>query len=128
MNKAIKIVSALMITLMIIMVVVPSFAKETVLNDIGTEAENGTYQAAVGPNAYAKINATAGRIIKIIRYVAVVAGVILIAIFGIKFMLGSAEEKAEYKKSFVPLLVGMILLFGASAIAKFIVSIASSAT
>ena len=32
-------------------------------------------------------------------------------------MMGSAEEKAEYKKTMVPYLIGAIVLFAASALA-----------
>ena len=38
-------------------------------------------------------------------------------------MMGSASEKAEYKKTMIPYLVGSILIFGASVITKVVVSI-----
>ena len=37
--------------------------------------------------------------------------VITIMILGIKYMMGSVQERAEYKKSMIPYLVGCILLF-----------------
>ena len=37
--------------------------------------------------------------------------------------MGSASGKAEYKKTMIPYLVGAILIFGASAITKVVVSI-----
>lgn len=40
-------------------------------------------------------------------------------------MTGSLEEKAEYKKSFIPLIVGIIVIMAATAIATTIFSIAS---
>ena len=43
-------------------------------------------------------------------------------------MMGSASEKAEYKKTMIPYLVGAILIFGASAITKVVVSIGSGIT
>ena len=39
-------------------------------------------------------------------------------------MIGSADERAEYKKSMMPYLIGALLVFGASGIAKAIVQIA----
>ena len=42
--------------------------------------------------------------------------VFLIAL-GIKYMLGSVEEKAEYKKTMLPYVIGAIFVFCASAIA-----------
>ena len=47
----------------------------------------------------------------------------MVAILGVKYMMGSAEERAEYKKSMLPYLIGAILLFGASAIANMVVSL-----
>ena len=40
-------------------------------------------------------------------------------------MMGSAEEKAEYKKTMIPYLVGAILVFAASTIANFVYNFVS---
>ena len=53
--------------------------------------------------------------------------VIVLLVLGIKYMIGSAEEKAEYKKTMIPYLVGAVLVFGASAIAQVVYSIAKQA-
>lgn len=45
----------------------------------------------------------------------------ILMILGIKYMLGSAEEKASYKKSMLPYLIGAILLFGAVNITAYVV-------
>lgn len=68
---------------------------------------------------------TAQKIMGLIRNIAVIAGVLLIAILGIKYMLGSVEEKAEYKKSFMPLIVGAVVVMAATQIATMIFSLAS---
>jgi len=65
-------------------------------------------------------------VLGVIRNIAVIGGVIIIAILGIKFMLGSAEERAEYKKSFIPLIVGIIVVMGATTIAVFIFDMAGN--
>ena len=59
-----------------------------------------------------------------ITSVGVAVSVVALAAIGIKYMLGSAEEKAEYKKSMMPYLIGALLVFGASGIAKAVVAIA----
>ena len=59
----------------------------------------------------------AGIILGAVRNISVVVSVISLMVIGIKYMMGSAEEKAEYKKTFIPYLIGAILLFGASAFA-----------
>lgn len=68
---------------------------------------------------------TAKKVMGLIRNVAVIAGVLLIAILGVKYMLGSVEEKADYKKSFVPLIVGAVVVMAATQIATMIFSLAS---
>ena len=52
--------------------------------------------------------------------IGIIAGVAIIAIFGIKYMMGSLEEKAEYKKTMIPFIVGAVVLMLAPQIAKFI--------
>ena len=47
-------------------------------------------------------------------------------VIGIKYMMGSAEEKAEYKKTMIPYLVGAIILFAAVNIAGVVVNLAGS--
>ena len=45
---------------------------------------------------------------------------------GIKFMIGGAEEKAHIKELLVPYIVGCIVIFGAFAIWKIVVTILSN--
>lgn len=41
-------------------------------------------------------------------------------------MVGSAEEKAEYKKTMIPYLVGAILIFASTTIVNVVYNIANS--
>ncbi len=59
-------------------------------------------------------------IVSIITSIGVVVSVIVIAAIGIKYMLGSAADKAEYKRTLMPYLIGAVLVFGASTIAQII--------
>lgn len=51
-----------------------------------------------------------------ITNIAAVSSVVIIAFLGLKFMVGSVEQRAEYKKSFIPLIVGIFLVLGTSTI------------
>lgn len=62
----------------------------------------------------------AGVILNAITVTGVVVAVITVMFLGIKYMVGSVEEKAEYKKTMIPILVGMILLFCTSTIVSII--------
>ncbi len=68
------------------------------------------------------------KIISYISIAAIVIAVIVLLILGIKYMIGSASEKAEYKKTMIPYLVGAVLVFGAGAIAQVIVQVTSNLT
>ena len=50
--------------------------------------------------------------IRLIRNFAIVIGVIMLMVIGVKYMLGSAEEKADYKKSLMPLVIGIFIALG----------------
>ena len=68
----------------------------------------------------------AGVILNAITVTGVVIAVITVMFLGIKYMVGSVEEKAEYKKTMMPILVGMILLFCTSTIVSIIWNVTTS--
>lgn len=70
------------------------------------------------------ITTKAGKIMGMIRNISAIAAVIVLMVLGVKYMLGSVEEKAEYKKSFMPLIIGIILVVCATSIASFIFNMA----
>ena len=72
------------------------------------------------------ITSLGGRIMGILQTVGVVISVVILIVLGIKYMMGSAEEKAEYKKTMMPYIIGAILIFGASTIANMIYNFASA--
>lgn len=69
-----------------------------------------------------------GNIAEIIRNVGIVLAVVILMVLGIKYMVGSAEEKADYKKSMIPYLIGAVVLFGAAGIAQAVVSLSGNIT
>ena len=60
------------------------------------------------------------QIVTILATAGSVISVIVLAILGIKYMMGSTEEKAEYKKSLLPYVIGAGLVFAAAAIASLV--------
>lgn len=49
-------------------------------------------------------------IVGIIRTVGTVVALIALVILGLKYMLGSTAEKAKYKESMIPYVIGMVML------------------
>lgn len=58
--------------------------------------------------------------------IGIVVATLVGSILGIKFMIGGAEEKAHVKELLVPYIVGCIVIFGAFAIWKIVVTILSN--
>lgn len=69
------------------------------------------------------LKSKAGTILAYIRNIAAIAGVIIISILGVKYIVGSVEQKAEYKKNFMPLIVGILIVVLAAQIAKMLFSV-----
>lgn len=65
-------------------------------------------------------------ILSAITSVGIVIAVVIVAILGVKYMLGSVEEKAEYKKDLIPYFIGSILLFGICTIVKMLQTLGNS--
>lgn len=65
-------------------------------------------------------------IIGAIRTVGVAVTMITLMVMGIKYMTGSIEEKAEYKKTMIPYLVGALIFFGLTQFLAIIVEVAQA--
>ena len=64
---------------------------------------------------------SAGRnIVGVLQAVGIILSVVMLTVIGIKYLMGSAEEKADYKKSLMPYVVGAALIFTASVFAQAI--------
>ena len=109
MKKA-KLVSILTTTLAIL------FALTTVVaaTDIGGVVVNPDTSGA------SDITDVGNRIVGIIQVVGTLIAVGMVLILGIKYMMGSAEEKAANKKSMMPYLIGAALLFVGANLVKAI--------
>ena len=116
MKNLIKVLSILLVFMTVVMTMSVSFA-----TDISTSNING--QADVNTLG---IQTVGNKVATILRNVGIVIAVIILMILGLKYMMGSAEEKAEYKKTMIPYVVGAGLLFGASAIAGVVVGMTSN--
>lgn len=69
----------------------------------------------------------AGKIIGVIQILGIIVAVVVLLVLGIKYMVGSAEEKAEYKKTMMPYVVGALLIFAASTIVNILYNVINSA-
>ena len=129
MNKKISLIVILIMICTIIFPYVTSATEIAVTNEIVKVADDlglgdlnqykGTGEDA--PLFLEKVNT----IVSVIETVGVISSVIILIVIGIKYMMGSAEEKAEYKKTMIPYIVGAILIFAAATIANAIYNFVS---
>ena len=62
-----------------------------------------------------------------ITVIGIVISAITLTGLGIKYMIGSVEEKAEYKKSMIPYIIGVVLLLAASTAVGLIAKLTQDA-
>ena len=67
-----------------------------------------------------QMNEIVGTILGFVQVIGSAIVVIMIVVLVITCMVGSAEEKAEYKKTMIPYLLGSICIFAASTIANVV--------
>ena len=78
------------------------------------------------PPTGTEIKDLGNKVIGILQTVGVVLSVVILVILGIKYMMGSAEEKADYKKTMIPYIIGAACIFLAPTIANMLYSFLKS--
>lgn len=63
-----------------------------------------------------------GKLVTVVSVIGSFVSVLTLIALGIKYLLGSVEEKASYKKSLMPYVIGALFVFCASTIAGIIYS------
>ena len=119
MKKSIKVISTLLLAIMLVTSIagtVLAVDPNTVLNGLNG---NGNVQI----NDLTKVG---NNIVTIIQVVGIVIAVIVLLVICIKYMMGSAAEKAEYKKTMIPYIVGAVLIFAGTSLVRVIYSLSTS--
>lgn len=127
MSKTMKILSIILVVTMMLVVSMGtiSFAGESPAGDSTGIVETITGGGNANTDGLQGVGAN---IIQIITTIGIIVAVVVLLVLGIKYMMGSAAEKAEYKKTMIPYLIGAVLIFGASAIAKAVIAMSESIT
>lgn len=113
----------------IIFILIAIFSKNPISHATREQELTPILNVAFEPNDWEptvdeEINSTvsdkAGKILGFIRSVGIVASVIALMIIGLRTMLGSVEEKSQYKESLPGYLIGVFLLFATTTIPSII--------
>ena len=129
MVKTMKILSIILTIAMIFTISMGTISMAT--GAAGDQSSDSTIDDLFTPNGDLdtdNLTNVGANIVSIITTIGIVVAVVVLLVLGIKYMIGSASEKAEYKKTMIPYLVGAVLIFGAPAIAKAVVSVSEAIT
>ena len=117
-----KIYIIIFVIMILAMLVIPSYCSASgMLEDLNSFKPNGPDKDDVNI-----ISTKAGGIYQTLIVIGVVVGAITILVIGIKYMVGSVEQKAEYKKTLVPYAIGAMMVFAISNFLNIFYQIATS--
>lgn len=80
-----------------------------------------------GGNEINSVTGTARNVWSTIALILQIAAIAAIVFAGVRYMFASADTKADIKKQMVILVVGAVLVFGASTVVQFITGITNEA-
>ena len=65
-----------------------------------------------------------GKLLGFLQVASGIVAVLMIAIVGFNYIISTPEVKDEMKKKMLPIIIGIVLVFGATSIAKFLIGVA----
>ena len=120
MGKTKKIIIALIMMIMVIaMITEPYKVYATTIN------VNAYKPNIEGVDSTNRATTIANSITNILAVIGTVLSVVMLMVIGIKYMIGTVQEKADYKKTMGPYLVGAVMVFSITQILKIIASMVS---
>ena len=124
MVKTLKMLTIILIIAMVFSVTIGTISMASSLDsaEVVGELFNGGSADTSG------IKGFGANVVDIITTIGIIVAVVVLLVLGIKYMMGSAAEKAEYKKTMIPYLIGAVLIFGAAAIAKAVIAMSETIT
>lgn len=114
-------IAIFLVTILCLAIIIPtmSYAIDSGLGDLNQ------YGGGSGGSSV-ELEQKAETILGIIQIIGVVISVVMLIVIGIKYMVGSIEERAEYKQTLKPYLIGAFLVFSGTTIPQLIYQIAKN--
>lgn len=109
-----------LIAFLLILILLPNFS----YGDVIIPNEELDLYKGTGTSS-AKFKPLVENVAGIIATVGTVVSVAALVIIGIRYMLASVEERAEYKRILIPYVIGAIMVFAMTTIPSIIYNIAS---
>lgn len=136
MKKLVKIITVLVLTLMIFSNMVhvtagpPSYSSQHSDGGEGGVSAGDIDTSIYRPSKldeedYKEAFSMATNIVSALQIIGIVIAIVGVMILGIKYMLGSVEQKAEYKKTMIPYIVGCVFIFAITTIVSILYKLGS---
>lgn len=114
MKKKVKIFSIIMLIIITVSSFMATISYADMIDPNDYNPNNGNAEAP------AKFTNMVGTIATTIQTIGIILSVIVIGLLGIKYMTGSVEERADYKKTMIPFLVGTFLIVAVGTVLHII--------
>lgn len=115
-KKTIAIIITFIITFILTIILFASVSKAQASDDIMD------WNFSVDQPVPSKVINVAGFIIKFLRNMSIIITILVITVLGIQYMLGSIEEKANYKKTSINIIIGVVFITLVTSIVDVIFS------
>ena len=119
--KKIKRINTLIIIIMILLNIINIYTVQATIKPGDFDPSTGSNQPS--QQEISTIVNMANPIIGTIKTVGIILAVITLGIIGIKYITGSVEEKAEYKKTMIPYLIGAVILVATTQLLGIIIEL-----
>lgn len=116
-----KIFFCLFIIMIIFTIMIPKNEFATTISGIG-DLDNYNGDGGTSSSFDKMVN----NVVALVQVVGSIVSVIVLIVLGIKYMFGSIEERAEYKKTMMPYFVGAIMVFGISNVVGILYYVATN--
>ena len=109
------------IIIILIMTIVMCFNYISYASTISEElGDLDEYKGQVSAPTNGKFLSKVGVVLGVIQAVGMIVSVVVASVVGIKYMMGSIEEKAEYKKTAISYVIGAIFVFSITTVPEVI--------
>lgn len=78
----------------------------------------------VNPDKYSPLQRVIGKILGFLQVASALTTVVVVAFLGFKMLTETPEVKREVKHKGLPIIIGVVLVFGATSVASFIFTVA----
>ncbi len=121
-NKKLRNIINMILIFMIMIFLWHSYSFADISDDATSFIDAGNNATPSGTNQTA-MNSAVNEIAGLLTGLGIVVVVIVAAVLGIKFMIGSTEQQAKVKESIIPYVCGCAVIFGALTIWQLIIQL-----